>query len=63
VQHSHRTAPPVDKLAPSAELIAGVAPAADLIADPSAHQAFAALTPADLPPSIPHRILHCSWII
>jgi hypothetical protein len=28
-----------------------------------AQQLTAAWSPGDLPPPIPHRILHCSWII
>jgi hypothetical protein len=58
-----RTSPPIEKFTASPELSAGLAPVADL---PFAPPAGATSTSDDTraaPPPIPHRILHCSWII
>jgi hypothetical protein len=63
VRPTHRTAPPAKELTLSPELIYAFAPTAFLPANPSANALAAAITLADLPPPIPHRILHCSWVI
>ncbi|MCI0331695.1 MAG: hypothetical protein L0228_00540 [Planctomycetes bacterium] len=59
-----RTTPPVEKVNSSPELVAGLSLVAILPLNPSACDASAGdFTLANLPPPIPHRILHCSWII
>jgi hypothetical protein len=58
-----RTVPTVEKLILSANQVA-VHGAAACVANPSINSAAASVrAPGDLPPSVPHRILHCSWII
>jgi hypothetical protein len=59
-----RTIPPSDKLSLSSQRFANLPSPGALWADLSAHDLTAALSfPANSPPPIPHRILHCSWLI
>jgi hypothetical protein len=63
VRSMPRSVPAVEKLVSSAELLVAHW-AADFADNPSINAALPGVpTPADSPPSVPHRILHCSWII
>jgi hypothetical protein len=56
--------PPVQPQLSSTELVAVHSTTAAAVAAPAIDPAAAStFLPADLPVSIPHRILHCSWII
>jgi hypothetical protein len=58
-----RTVPTVEKLVSSADLVALHATVV-AFATPTIHSAADSVSTLDiLPPSVPHRILHCSWII
>ena len=58
-----RTFPTEQQLAPTQDQLAAIPTAATSFADNSAQIDAAAFTSAGLPPLIPHRILHCSWLI
>ena len=58
----HRTLPPSEQLVLVPDLFAAL-PVLPLPAAIEAHPGAVALTLGDLPPPIPHRILHCSWLI
>jgi hypothetical protein len=63
-RHVPRSTPPVEKTLISPELSAGlIATAVSSVAPSIQETTTGDLTLAALPPRIPHRILHCSWII
>jgi hypothetical protein len=63
VQSAPRAVPTVVKLVSPADDVAATFPTA-VVTDQIIHQSAASvLSLGELPPSVPHRILHCSWII
>lgn len=60
---AQRTLPQREELAPTHDLVGSLSCTNAHYAATDAHNIAAALAPADRPPPIPHRILHCSWLI
>jgi hypothetical protein len=64
VQRLPATVPSAKKLSFSVEQLSAFPVVGDVVADRSSTSAAASIPAlASLPPYVPHRILHCSWII
>lgn len=58
-----RTVPPGERLVPVQDLVAALPIAADLTFHIPSHAVAGVSALGELPPPVPHRILHCSWLI